>query len=491
MTASTSSSRARTQIEKKHVAFALVVDFLKKQGYHHSLDALHLDAPEYFTGRRETSTLYDCHLPSAEVLKQPTVVDADENISLLVSLLCQWSEDREREECRLDRREMEQDESFFMSLQSDYKMSEQRRLHKHERIHDANMVALCAVPFDLVQMPAVMSAAADQSLKWVQVESGEAVSIEQAPKLHQGPILSISFHPLQSRLVLTTSMDGSHALSRLTLNDPIDPFHPPRLDLVHRWTDHQRYVVKAQFSADGRYFATASYDRTLSIYECGDPLSEQPEYQLVHSRQFTGRVEGLCFVQTEPQAFVATVRDCHYMYYILLPSFEEQRYTMNASEGDDHVSFTAMHLSVCPFKPTRNNSVDGTITTATTSSEEHPGFLLVSTDQSNGHILLFRLFSSRIVRECFGPQNDGFSQVRHTWHPDGSHFYVTSDQDWSVWVFRVGDGKCVRKLGGSATAEGVYSGEGHRGIVRDLVYLPSPANVLVTCSYDRTLGVWQ
>jgi WD40 repeat protein len=133
-------------------------------------------------------------------------------------------------------------------------------------------------------------------------------------------------------------------------------------------------------------------------------------------------------------------------------------------------SFTAMHLTVSPL-------------------HSEPRYLLVSTDQPTGRRILFRLHSDRQVQNFYGVRNDGFSQPRHAWLPDGSHFYATSEDDNSVWVFRVSDGQVVRKLGGVDALDG-YSGDGHHSTVRDLVF-DEKKGCLLTASYDQTIGIWQ
>jgi COMPASS component SWD3 len=373
----------------------------------------------------------------------------------------------------------------------------QDRLMKMQRVstisylHDKNIISVIAWPcMQTDGMSWLMTSSADRTLKLVDPVHGVAMatlfdgSLENqgsasAKSLpHRSPILVINVHPQDPMLILTASMDGSHALSRVQMKEDGGAL----LECLQAWQDHRKYIVRAQFSPDGHWMATASYDKTLRVYVDVEYTQQQlgmslpaghngsDRYRLAFSQTYQGTVEGLCFMNAQPLSVVVSVRDDNYLHYYHLPSFEEHKYNMNAS-GDDVVSFTAMHLSPSPCP------IDG------------QSYVLVATDQENGRSILFRAHSDRQVRQFYGVQIDGYSQPRHCWLPDASHFFATSDADHAVWVYRLSDGKCVRKLGG-VDVEQDYSGQGHRGIVRDMIF-DQHIGTLVTASYDQTVALWR
>ena len=467
-----------------HLTFALVADFLRANKYTDALASLRQEAPEYFPDASSTATVYDAAMQDA--FRSPH--SHPSSAGLLMDMVAQWQEDRLREQLAQSRLHAHHDDAL-LTLTSAFgdRLATMQRFSTISHLHDKNIIALTSWPCMQTEgMSWLLTSSADRTLKLVDLVHGIVMatlfdaSLTENQGLsglpHRSPILVVSVHPHDPMVILTASMDGSHALSRLHLNAD----GSAGLECLQTWQDHRKYIVRAQFSPDGHWMATASYDKTLRVYvdvgyaqqQVGMVLPPGPatdRYRLVFSQAYPGTVEGMCFVN-EPLAVVISVRDDNYLHYYHLPTFEEQKYNMNAS-GDDVVSFTAMHLlpSPCAIHGQR--------------------YLLVATDQENGRSILFGAHSDRQVRQFYGVQIDGYSQPRHCWMPDASHFYATSDADHAVWVFRISDGKCIRKLGG-VDADAEYSGQGHRGIVRDLVFDAS-TGTLITASYDQTVALWR
>ncbi len=232
-------------------------------------------------------------------------------------------------------------------------------------------------------------------------------------------------------------------------------------------------------------------------------LIDASSFDKILSQTFAGPVEALTVLPND--IIVAASRNDNYLYFFVPQEEKEQcafsirRFNMNES-GDDHVSFTCMHLSFSP----KNES-----------DEEGGQYLLVSTDQPSGRLILFRnpFYATcisnlpgpnsplKLVKNYFGVQVDQFSQQRHQWHPSGKYFYATSDADWSVYVFDLLSSKCVQKFGkeqnntfdddfvGRTVVNGGKRGEGHRGLVRCLDF-DQESNTLITGSFDCTVKIW-
>ena len=159
---------------------------------------------------------------------------------------------------------------------------------------------------------------------------------------------------------------------------------------------HQKYVVRVKWGQD--CFATASYDKTVCLFNL-QPGGEATEgkYQFSKKWSFCGNVESIEFTPDYLTLIVA-VRGDNYLNYINLSTYEINRVNMNAN-GDDHVSFTPMHIQCSP-------------------SGEH---LLVQTDKDR--IIVMRTHTPIQSRNLYGTINNEFSQPRACWHPSGKYIY--------------------------------------------------------------------
>nr|CAG8468260.1 4910_t:CDS:2 [Entrophospora candida] len=176
-----------------------------------------------------------------------------------------------------------------------------------------------------------------------------------------------------------------------------------------------------------------------------------------HSILFGGNVESFCFLP-DNQYIIVGVRNDNYLHYInLLNNFEDKKYNMNAN-GDDWVSFTPMDIS-----PSPNN--DGK-------------YLLVSTDDENGKIMLFRTHSAQQIYNYYDDISDNrkFTNPNHCWHPSGKYFFAYG-VDSIIRIFDVVTNKVVVKL------------HGHKNLVRGLWY-DDERQLLITCGFDKTVNVW-
>jgi len=267
--------------------------------------------------------------------------------------------------------------------------------------------------------------------------------------------------------------------------------------------------VDVRWSSNGLYFATAGHDQTTRIFgpkpgssssassasssssysssssssSSSEKQSETkekfpgeskflPELICLQELSFKGSVEAIAWltavnyspsssmasrptgssVSSSARTLVVAVRDDNYLHYIDTEDGKEiNRYNMNAV-GDDHVSFSALHINSSPNQE----------------------YLLVSTDLHR--LIMFECGGAKQVRNFFGSVNDQYSHPVNCWSSEGRYVYSTS-QDKAVYVWDVVTEKIIKKL------------EGHRQGVRNLDHHPTQS-LLLSCSFDGFVNLW-
>ncbi|GAA5808858.1 hypothetical protein MFLAVUS_002257 [Mucor flavus] len=276
--------------------------------------------------------------------------------------------------------------------------------------------------------------------------------IASYPDIHYTNILAVAFEP-QTQALATSSIDKTVKISTMLSSSGISqrsyrhhqaPDSTSVLvdtsfeadfgeDLeksgIHQvLKDHQKYVVRGIFSPiDGKYMATASYDRTVCIYVSDE--TDTPKYKLIKQLgPFIGNAETICFASQE--VLVIGVRDDNYLHYINLTDMSQTKINMNAT-GDDWVSFSPICISV---------SSDGSQ-------------LLCTTDHESGRTIL-----------------------RHVWHPSGLYFYASGGDDNSITVVETKTGRIIKDL------------VGHEAMIRSIVV---DSNIgLISTGYDHSVKIW-
>lgn len=314
---------------------------------------------------------------------------------------------------------------------------------------------------------AIATAAVDRTVKLTGQDGSEQVF-----RHHAAPVLSLDFHPLLPNLLLTSSMDGTCAIVDTAQTDPdqTDSLHSDAC-VIQRLTDHTKYVVRAIFSSDGTYLATASYDATLCIYQvqaqdqgqdrgedqvqgrAQDQGRPQVHYRrILHLGPFLGNVETICFAGHD--TLVAGVNNDNYLHYIHLPDGRDERVNMNAN-NDDWVSFSPQWISCSP---------DGR-------------YLLCTTNHASGRIILFSIHQSTQVQNYYhAPSDSPFTMRRHVWHPSGLYFYASGSEDNRIAVIETKTGQVAAEL------------SGHTAMVRTMTI--DSAVGLVSGAYDQRINVW-
>ncbi|CAG8563772.1 7716_t:CDS:2 [Acaulospora morrowiae] len=346
--------------------------------------------------------------------------------------------------------------------------------------------------------PTIITGSADKTIKFTSLLTGDTFNTFD---YHKGGVLAIDFHPVRSNIMLSASMDGSCALTDVST-----------MDVKQAFKDHQKPVVRAKFSPDGSMIVTAGYDHSLNFYKMdgssngsganifspttphnssnllspATPSTPLPLYSKVHTITFDSKIESLCFLPNSSFLIVG-IRESCYLHYINLQQdlFEITKYNMNLN-GDDWVSFTAMDIV-----PSPNN--DGK-------------YLLVSTDDENGRIILYKTFgdatnattngngvnhsSTTLIQianfydEFITFSDDSYSSTlsrkltnpRLLWHPSGNFFY-SYGVDSIIRVYSLRTKKLVDQV------------KGHNDVVRGMWY-DEDRDLLVTCGFDKSAKVW-
>lgn len=107
----------------------------------------------------------------------------------------------------------------------------------------------------------LLTTSADRTLKLTSLETGE---VEDIFDHHKAAVLCIAPHPTEPRLVATSSMDGTATIVDLVKREVIQTFK------------HAKFVNRVVFSPDGKWLATASYDKTIALYSLVPSLVPSP-----------------------------------------------------------------------------------------------------------------------------------------------------------------------------------------------------------------------
>lgn len=111
----------------------------------------------------------------------------------------------------------------------------------------------------------LLTTSADRTLKLTSLETGE---VEDIFDHHKAAVLCVAPHPIEPRLVATSSMDGTATIVDLVKREVIQTFK------------HAKFVNRVVFSPDGKWLATASYDKTIALYSLFPSLAPSPTEDL-------------------------------------------------------------------------------------------------------------------------------------------------------------------------------------------------------------------
>ncbi|EGD82211.1 hypothetical protein PTSG_02882 [Salpingoeca rosetta] len=305
------------------------------------------------------------------------------------------------------------------------------------------------------------------------------------------PILCVDYNPTNN-LMLVGGMDGATNVLDMEGN------------VVQAGPKHRKYVVRVRWSPCGQYFATASYDGTAELWARGTSTRSKgddggsgngdnsgEEYERLQQFHFEGNVECVTFAppldtaadtggdgddnnsddgdddgddgddnngsggddgkEGRPGQLLICARGecCLHVYDIAC----KQTDYINMNELlDDYVSFSAMDACVSP---------DGR-------------YVLVATDRDR--LILLSRQHKCLLKVFYGASNGQYSNPRCCFHPSGAYVYASSEAN-DVVVWETTTQKVVQRL------------KGHSKVIRDM-HMCSAHEMLVTCSYDKSVRFW-
>ncbi|GAA6047451.1 hypothetical protein JCM3770_001311 [Rhodotorula araucariae] len=357
------------------------------------------------------------------------------------------------------------------------------------------------------EVPCIFTTAVDRTLKVYSSSTFDLLDSFSLPS----PALSVAQHPLEDcrRFVLCATMEGS-----LTVIDLVSR------EVKARVKDHNKYIVRAAWSPDGRYIATLGYDKLVLIYaitlsapssdstaeipallddEGPDPLATCPDVSLVLENSITSKSNPEAAVWLpDSKWLVWSAREDHLLRYVRVPgegdagAWKATEYNLNEN-GDAFVSFSILSIGLHPSLP----------------------LLSLQTSTASARILLYPFHSPTrlLTLHTTASQSDYFNP-RHAWLPDGSAAVVNSEDG----IVRIVDlrGRVCLAAGAHGSAAPPDEGddadaapalrserarlrrEADKGssVVRDVEVLvdEDPAAVprrwrIVSCGFDKTVKV--
>ncbi|WFD22133.1 hypothetical protein MEQU1_000795 [Malassezia equina] len=373
----------------------------------------------------------------------------------------------------------------------------------YDHLHTSNILSVTPATYPGVEGPCVATTGADRRVVFVDVSSGDVVGILE-PSMpghprrmgHEAAVLDLSQHPQHPTYVLTAGMDGRVVQWDLRHDRP-----------VHELRDHSRFVVRVLHSDDGRFMATAGYDKRIHLYAV-EVHNEPPVYTHMHTLALATNPEALVFVrgpatpceapweQDERTWLVYTARDRATLHYVALPTsciggtpdWTVLEYGTNADPNDPHTSYSLLHLTLHP---------SGRYVAAQTGE-------LGTSDRLDGpsptlpRILLMPLFSARRHATLWtSAPVSAFASPRHAWMPRGDAVWVTGEDGVLRLVALDGTERAsVRCHGGMAEPASGRAGaalaaaawrSGGNTVIKGVAVLAD--HRVASCGFDRTVRI--
>ncbi|WVQ74371.1 hypothetical protein IAR50_003971 [Cryptococcus sp. DSM 104548] len=325
----------------------------------------------------------------------------------------------------------------------------------------------------------IITSSVDKTLKVIDFDTGDVAMILQP---HSAAILTFATYPLNPRYILTGSMDGTAVLTDVISQQALQTF------------SSTKYVVRVAFSPNGRFMATASYDRHIVIYEATtsalpppadedaipldatddaflacDPLLQFTE---VHRCKLDSNPEALLF-HPNSTWLLYTTRSSHELHYLALPGdstdarlWTQTTKSFNPHPMDTHVSFTVLNMSLHP---------SGKIVACQTGDHRGSG---------GERILLYGIEPEETERlACLwtGEEGDDYVLPRMDFLPDGSGIITTTSTGYLNLFTMKGEKRSSVKVHGVVSARSAPS-----EVIRDCAVVPTPDGScdVVSVGYD-------
>lgn len=335
--------------------------------------------------------------------------------------------------------------------------------------------------------PVIAVGGADKILRVI-APSGEVIEHLEL----SSPILSIDIHPLNTRYAAVGTMGGTAYIVDFVTGSVIQQLQS------------DKFVVRVLFNEQG-YLATASYDRTVRVYEgknavparTGDDDEDiwidalddtddlkaaadpKLEYTIVQKVETEGNPEALIFVEGW---LVFSVRGSHELKYLGLPSSPSTSLTTSLDkwpirskslnpQGDSHVSFAVLDLAVHP-----SGKIIAGITGDHATGGERVLLYGAAVDETERLGVLWT-----------GGESDSYVLPRVRFTPDGKGVLTTSCNGEITVMSLKGEVGC--RLVVHSARDGVA---GTSGVIRDVDVRGEAGEgkwEAVSVGYDRTVRV--
>ncbi|CAO1615671.1 unnamed protein product [Jaminaea pallidilutea] len=369
--------------------------------------------------------------------------------------------------------------------------------------------------FETTFAPCLLSAGADKRVLIFDPDDGEvAQSLEPVARSmdqgHTAAVLDVTQHPHEPRELVTAGMDGKVIVWDLLTGKPHVAFK-----------DHQRFVVRCTWSADGRYLATAGYDKVINIYrrrasvvtngagedrmeedgpsDIDDDIEARPldsKLELVYTLSTRGNPEAIAFVAAEDktQWLVWSMRDDCFLHYLQMQDKEgtspapegsswlESKYNTNEVAMDTHISYSILSITPHPTLP---------LLSLVTGSH--------ASQSASSLVLLMPLFSDQrqVTIHTTVPAGTSYTP-RQAWLPSGEGVWISSEEGLLKLYDLQGQERCEAGVHGAASEReltGMSAEEKAKrwrmgtmnGVIKDVVVLDDGR--VASCGFDRTVRV--
>jgi hypothetical protein len=296
---------------------------------------------------------------------------------------------------------------------------------------------------------------------------------------------------------------------------------------------HAKFVVRSAFSPDGRWLATASYDRTIVLYSATGPdhapgeeeedaLDATDDPRLARDPALRYAPRHRIVLEHNPEAIVFdargryllyTTRGSHWLTYVHLPSsdgpageFTTSRKSFNVHPEDTHISFAVLNVVLDPsgrlLACQTGDHAGGTGERILIYDVELPPTTTTSPASPPDANLTTRgtwLASDTGPREndrlrviWTGQAGDDYALPRAAWLPDSSGI-ITTTTTGALVLHSLAGGEQVRSLKVHGARAGGGPGQGKSEVVRDVCVFGERDDVqgwrVVSVGYDATVRI--
>lgn len=353
-------------------------------------------------------------------------------------------------------------------------------------LHLGNILSVVPVTYPGVAGACIATTGADKRVVITHLATGDVVGMlepsapqDTQPHGHHAAVLCFAQHTTNPRYAVTSGMDGMLVVWDLAHDTPIQTLR-----------DHRRFAVRVAFSQDARFLASASYDKTIHIYE-----DEQGRYVRRHTITLTSNPEALLFVRGAPDQagerpwLVYTVRDSVMLHYVGMPThttaWDVLTYNTNPDPDDFHASYSLLDLAMHP---------SGQYISAQTGDHGTPCALSSGSDHTLSRLLLMPLFSDKRHSTLWTESpSSSFTSPRHAWRKEGDGAWITGEDGILRLVGLDGRVHARVPCHGQHRDDDLSAASWRHGgntVIKGVAVLyEKDTEHIITCGFDRTVRI--